>query len=245
MFGKSKKSKGRRTAGRGASRTRRKDSGGRTAVRGRKKAAGQGSGRGRFFTRWQAVAVAAVLVAFLGWMAWRSDYVQMRFVYMWPYQREIVTYSQKNRVDPFLVAAVIKNESRFKPGAVSGVGAIGLMQIMPDTGGWIAKQMGLKNYELQSLYNPETNIRMGCWFSCGPMMMGVKRSREYAKLIPADKLLLETDFPPHDHRAEPAAWAREVRDGLLSAADSIALARKCNTLEVLSHTKENSLLLLS
>lgn len=88
-------------------------------------------------------------------------------------------------------------------------------------------------------------IRMGCWFSCGPMMMGVKRSREYAKLIPADKLLLETDFPPHDHRAEPAAWAREVRDGLLSAADSIALARKCNTLEVLSHTKENSLLLLS
>ena len=164
MFGKSKKSKGRRTAGRGASRTRRKDSGGRTAVRGRKKAAGQGSGRGRFFTRWQAVAVAAVLVAFLGWMAWRSDYVQMRFVYMWPYQREIVTYSQKNRVDPFLVAAVIKNESRFKPGAVSGVGAIGLMQIMPDTGGWIAKQMGLKNYELQSLYNPETNIRMGCWY---------------------------------------------------------------------------------
>ena len=164
MFGKSKKSKGRRTAGRGASRTRRKDSGGRTAVRGRKKAAGQGSGRGRFLTRWQAVAVAAVLVAFLGWMAWRSDYVQMRFVYMWPYQREIVTYSQKNRVDPFLVAAVIKNESRFKPGAVSGVGAIGLMQIMPDTGGWIAKQMGLKNYELQSLYNPETNIRMGCWY---------------------------------------------------------------------------------
>ena len=164
MFGKSKKSKGRRTAGRGASRTRRKDFGGRTAVRGRKKAAGQGSGRGRFFTRWQAVAVAAVLVAFLGWMAWRSDYVQMRFVYMWPYQREIVTYSQKNRVDPFLVAAVIKNESRFKPGAVSGVGAIGLMQIMPDTGGWIAKQMGLKNYELQSLYNPETTIRLGCWY---------------------------------------------------------------------------------
>lgn len=166
MFGKSKKSKGRRATGRGGSRARRKNAGGRTAPRAAKKPAARNSGRGRsrFFTRWQAVAAAVVLAALLGWMAWRSDYVQMRFVYMWPYQREIVTYSQKNQVDPFLVAAVIKNESRFKPGAVSGVGAIGLMQIMPDTGGWIAKQMGLKNYELQSLYNPETNIRMGCWY---------------------------------------------------------------------------------
>ena len=53
----------------------------------------------------------------------RSDAVQMRFVYMWPYQNEIVTYANKNNIDPFLVAAVIKNESGFKPGAVSPVGA--------------------------------------------------------------------------------------------------------------------------
>ena len=91
-------------------------------------------------------------------------YVLMRFVYMWPYQNEIVTYARRNNIDPFLVAAVIKNESEFKPGAVSQVGAIGMMQIMPETGEWIAKQMGLDNYSIHSLYDPGVNIRMGCWY---------------------------------------------------------------------------------
>ena len=63
--------------------------------------------------------------------------MQMRFVYMWDYQQDIVTYSKKNNVDPFLVAAIIKNESNFKHDAVSKVGAVGLMQIMPETGRWI------------------------------------------------------------------------------------------------------------
>jgi soluble lytic murein transglycosylase len=117
-----------------------------------------------WWLHWKLSLLVAALVVFLGWMAWRSDYVQMRFVYLWPYQQEIVTYSHKNNVDPFLTAAVIKNESGFKPGAVSRAGAIGLMQIMPDTGQWIAEQMGLKNYSLASLYQPETNIRMGCWY---------------------------------------------------------------------------------
>ena len=103
-------------------------------------------------------------LCFGGWRVWRSDAVQMRFVYMWPYQNEIVTYANKNNIDPFLVAAVIKNESGFKPGAVSPVGAIGMMQIMPETGEWIARQMGLSSYRMQQLYDPKTNIRMGCWY---------------------------------------------------------------------------------
>jgi len=110
-----------------------------------------------------ALLLLAVLV-FIGWRIWRSDAVQMRFVYMWPYQNEIVTYARRNDIDPFLVAAVIKNESEFKPGAVSPVGAIGMMQIMPETGEWIAGQMGLNGYSLEALYNPGTNIRMGCWY---------------------------------------------------------------------------------
>ncbi|MDD7379796.1 MAG: lytic transglycosylase domain-containing protein [Succiniclasticum sp.] len=105
-----------------------------------------------------------VSLCFGGWRVWRSDTVQMRFVYMWPYQNEIVTYANKNNIDPFLVAAVIKNESGFKPGAVSPVGAIGMMQIMPETGEWIARQMGLSSYRMQQLYDPKTNIRMGCWY---------------------------------------------------------------------------------
>ena len=110
-----------------------------------------------------ALLLLAVL-CFAGWRIWRSDAVQMRFVYMWPYQNEIVTYARRNNIDPFLVAAVIKNESEFRPGAVSSVGAIGMMQIMPETGEWIARQMGLDNYSIHSLYNPGINIRMGCWY---------------------------------------------------------------------------------
>ena len=113
---------------------------------------------------WIYVLLLLVVLTFAGWRLWRSDAVQMRFVYMWPYQNEIVTYARRNNMDPFLVAAVIKNESEFKPGAVSPVGAIGMMQIMPETGEWIAGQMGMKDYSIHSLYNPGINIRMGCWY---------------------------------------------------------------------------------
>ena len=111
-----------------------------------------------------AITIAFCLLCVGGWKIWQSDAVQMRFVYMWDYQQDIITYSQKNNIDPFLVAAIIKNESNFKHKAVSGVGAVGLMQIMPETGRWIAEQMGLADYKDSDLYITKTNIRMGCWY---------------------------------------------------------------------------------
>ena len=113
---------------------------------------------------WLYVLLLLAVLSLACWRLWRSDAVQMRFVYMWPWQNEIVTYARRNNIDPFLVAAVIKNESEFKPGAVSPVGAVGMMQIMPETGEWIAKQMGIDGYSIDSLYNPGINIRMGCWY---------------------------------------------------------------------------------
>ena len=110
------------------------------------------------------ILVTVLLVGFTGWKIWNSDTVQMRFVYMWEYQQDIVTYSQKNKVDPLLIAAISKNESNFNHKAVSKVGAVGLMQIMPDTGRWIAEQMGLESYKDTDLYQTRTNIRMGCWY---------------------------------------------------------------------------------
>lgn len=69
-----------------------------------------------------------------------------------PYGQLIHEKSQKYGVDPALVAAVIEQESRFKPRAKSHVGARGLMQLMPRTGKW----MGASN-----LYDPEQNIDAG------------------------------------------------------------------------------------
>lgn len=119
---------------------------------------------GRSQRRWLALLAVLAAVLLGGWRLWNTDTVQMRFVYMWDYQQDIITYSEKNNVDPFLIAAIIKNESNFKHKAVSGVGAVGLMQIMPDTGRWIAEQMGLADYKDSDLYQTRTNIRMGCWY---------------------------------------------------------------------------------
>jgi soluble lytic murein transglycosylase-like protein len=69
-----------------------------------------------------------------------------------PYGHLIYEKSQKYDVDPALVAAVIEQESRFRPRAKSPVGARGLMQLMPRTGRW----MGARN-----LYDPEQNIDAG------------------------------------------------------------------------------------
>jgi soluble lytic murein transglycosylase-like protein len=69
-----------------------------------------------------------------------------------PFGALIYAKSKKYDVDPNLVAAVIEQESRFKPRAKSHVGARGLMQLMPRTGRW----MGARD-----LYNPEQNVDAG------------------------------------------------------------------------------------
>jgi soluble lytic murein transglycosylase len=67
-------------------------------------------------------------------------------------------------VDPDLIAAVTYAESRFRPDAVSPRGAIGLMQIMPATGSWIAEQMGLPAPTARDLFDAERNVRFGSWY---------------------------------------------------------------------------------
>ena len=67
----------------------------------------------RWWVKFLMVAAAIFLIGEAGMKIWSSEAVQTRFVYMWPYQNEILEYSSKNKIDPFLVAAVIKNESGF------------------------------------------------------------------------------------------------------------------------------------
>ncbi|ARP49959.1 hypothetical protein B6259_03090 [Ruminococcaceae bacterium CPB6] len=66
-----------------------------------------------------------------------------------------------------LIYAVIKQESNFDPKAVSSTGAIGLMQLMPDTFSWLSEDDGTassggKIYTQEDLYNPQINIHFGC-----------------------------------------------------------------------------------
>lgn len=64
-------------------------------------------------------------------------------------------------VDPYLVAAIIREESQYDWRAVSRVGAIGLMQVMPGTANNVAQRLGLPAVGREDLFDQETNIRIG------------------------------------------------------------------------------------
>lgn len=66
--------------------------------------------------------------------------------------------------DPLLVASVMREESAFNRRAISKVGAIGLMQLMPYTAEWVANQTGFENYAEDRLFEAETSIRLGGWY---------------------------------------------------------------------------------
>ncbi len=77
------------------------------------------------------------------------------------YRDTIAEECRKHNLDPAWVSAVICAESGFVPDANSPKGAVGLMQVMPQTGEWIAEQMGLESFDL---YQPEDNIAIGCTY---------------------------------------------------------------------------------
>ncbi len=79
------------------------------------------------------------------------------------YTNEIALAADVNEIPAPLVAAVIMAESSYDPAAVSSVGAMGLMQIMPDTGEWIAGKLG-ESYDQTRLFDADTSIRYGSWY---------------------------------------------------------------------------------
>jgi soluble lytic murein transglycosylase len=81
--------------------------------------------------------------------------------YPFPYQREIKQWSSERKLNPLMVVALMRQESRFEPKIRSVVGATGLMQVMPSTGKWIAEKINLEKYDLE---NPNDNIKFGTWY---------------------------------------------------------------------------------
>ncbi|MBU0478165.1 lytic transglycosylase domain-containing protein [bacterium] len=72
--------------------------------------------------------------------------------------------AQKYNIDPALIMAVIEIESKFNAKAVSKAGATGLMQIMPKTAKSLSRELNIKKYNKDFLYNPEINIKIGTYY---------------------------------------------------------------------------------
>lgn len=68
------------------------------------------------------------------------------------------------RLDPLLVAAIIYSESSFRTKAISKSGAIGLMQIMPETARQMARECQLKQFKIEDLFDPKVNLSLGCYY---------------------------------------------------------------------------------
>ena len=93
----------------------------------------------------------------------RAPLAFWKLAYPRPYEDIVEAAAAEFGVDPLLIWAVMRVESRYDPEAISIAGARGLMQIIPSTQDWIAEQLG-EVIRPGDAYKPETNIRMGAWF---------------------------------------------------------------------------------
>jgi soluble lytic murein transglycosylase len=78
-----------------------------------------------------------------------------------PYWQQLTSDAQANGLDPYLVAALIRQESEFNAGAVSRANAYGLMQLLPSVGKSLARQQGERHFSTAELLDPTTNLRLG------------------------------------------------------------------------------------
>ena len=117
--------------------------------------------------RLQLITTAAVLVLALAGLAIWAALVWApgltRQSYPMEYEESIRIYAEIYDLDPAYVASVILAESSYDPEAVSSANAQGLMQLLPETGEWIAGKLG-EEYAEGCLFDPETNLRYGCWY---------------------------------------------------------------------------------
>lgn len=89
-------------------------------------------------------------------------YVRLR--YPLHYQAIVRGHARNYRLDPALLAGVIYQESKFDAHARSSSGAIGLMQLLPDTARGIAVHTGGSKFRVADLDDPEINVRYGSWY---------------------------------------------------------------------------------
>jgi len=109
-------------------------------------------------------AVAAAAIGAFTYLQRTEPTWWARIWYPLHYQAIVRGHAKHYRLSPALLAAVIEQESKFKADARSSTGAIGLMQLLPDTAKGIALHTGGKKFVVADLDDPEINVRYGSWY---------------------------------------------------------------------------------
>ncbi len=111
------------------------------------------------------IAVGILLISALVAFLWVTiDAAVMEKLYPLEYAETVEQSSDRYSVPKELIYAVIKTESSFKSDAVSNKGAIGLMQITPDTYSWLCSKRGCDEKDSALLYKPDINIDYGTYY---------------------------------------------------------------------------------
>jgi soluble lytic murein transglycosylase len=126
-----------------------------------------------------ALSAAEALAALAPPEAPPAPPILQRLLYPAPFADLIIRESAAHGVDPRLFLALLRQESRFDPGATSWVGARGLAQVMPATGEGIARDLGAMEYTVDDLYRPGVSVRFGTYY-LGRRLSDMGGSREGA-----------------------------------------------------------------
>ena len=87
-----------------------------------------------------------------------------RLLFPLPYQRELIANAKQQGLDPYMMAALIRQESEFNPEALSAKHAYGLTQVEPATGRALARRVGVKRFTNRSLFQPGINLKLGSYY---------------------------------------------------------------------------------
>jgi soluble lytic murein transglycosylase len=87
-----------------------------------------------------------------------------RLAFPLPYRKALEEYCRAQMLDPYLMAALIRQESEFNPNAISRANARGLAQVMPATGLQLSRKLGIPRFRTAMLFTPDTNLKLGTYY---------------------------------------------------------------------------------
>lgn len=106
----------------------------------------------------------SIVVLCLCYFNYASPWIERTCLYPNTYEETVIEQASENKVSPALVMAIILAESKNHSEATSEPGAVGLMQVMPETAKWIEKERKGDPIDEELLKDPKVNISVGSWY---------------------------------------------------------------------------------